>query len=445
MLVKYARKITKLRNGEQCNYPKKRILATNEALVYFIYNIAISTTWYLLRIPAFFNAKLRLFIKGRHGVFSYLDKHITQQDKIIWIHAASLGEFEQGLPVIQKLRSAYPGHKILVTFFSPSGYEVKKNSEEAHLITYLPMDISHKVDRFLEKVRPVLAIFVKYEVWPNYLRSLQKMKVPVLMISGRFNSGQVFFKWYGSFMRNALGKFTHLFVQDSSSFELLQKSGFSNTTLSGDTRFDRVSEILERNNSLNFMERFKGTSLCLVLGSSWPEDEALLGHYLQQRPTSLKVVIAPHDMKEGHLQKLRESIPSKVIFYSDIEDEDLSEYQVLILDTIGLLTKVYSYADIAYVGGGFATGLHNTLEPAVFGIPVVVGPQYDGFNEARDLVSLGGISVVDSAESFTQTIDQLVKHTSNREKMGKINAKYVEDQKGASIKIVRFIQEHLSL
>ncbi len=411
----------------------------------FLYNFAISLSWYLLKIPAIFNPKLRLFIKGRNRVFSFLENNITQQDKVIWIHTASLGEFEQGLPVIKKLRSSYSDHKILVTFFSPSGYEVKKNSEEAHLITYLPLDTLHNVDRFLRMVHPVLAIFVKYEVWPNYLRGLQKRNIPTLMVSGRFNSEQVFFKWYGSFMRKALGRFTHFFVQDASSLDLLKGIGLQNSSVSGDTRFDRVSEILERNNILPFMEQFKGTSLCLVLGSSWPEDEALIEYYLQHTTTSLKIVIAPHDIKEGHLQKLRESIPSKVIFYSDIENEDLREYQVLILDTIGLLTKVYSYADMAYVGGGFATGLHNTLEPAVFGIPVVIGPQFDGFNEARDLVQEGGITVIDSAESFSQTLDQLVQHPSNREKMGKINAQYVEDQKGASIKIIHFIQEHLNL
>jgi len=398
-----------------------------------------------LKIPAFFNPKLRLFIKGRQGVFAYLDKHLIKQDKVIWVHTASLGEFEQGLPVIKKLRSSYPDHKILITFFSPSGYEVKKNSDEAHLITYLPMDTSGNVDRFLEVVQPDLAIFVKYEVWPNYLRGLTKRTIPTLMISGRFTSGQVFFRWYGSFMRTALGQFTHLFVQDAASLYLLKGIGLQNSSISGDTRFDRVSEILARDNSLPFMEHFKGNSFCLVLGSSWPEDETLLTEYLQETTTSLKIAIAPHDIKEGHLNKLKESIPGKHVFYSEIEDKDISEYRILILDTIGLLTKVYSYADIAYVGGGFATGLHNTLEPAVFGIPVIIGPQYDGFNEARDLVKLGGISVVDSAASFTQVIDNLIQDSSFREKMGTINARFIEDQKGASKKILAYITDQLNL
>jgi len=409
--------------------------------VYFLYNLAISLSWHLLKIPAFFNPKLRLFVQGRKGVFVYLEKHLRKQEKIIWIHTASLGEFEQGLPVIKKLRTSYPDHKMLVTFFSPSGYEVKKNSEEAHLITYLPMDTSGNVDRFLEIVQPVMAIFVKYEVWPNYLRGLKKRSIPTLMISGRFTSDQIFFRWYGSFMRTALGQFTHFFVQDAASLDLLKGIGMQNSSVSGDTRFDRVSEILERDNSLSFMKQFKGNSLCLVLGSSWPEDELLITQYLQEKSTSLKIVIAPHDIKEGHLNKLKDTILAKHVFYSEIAGRDISEYQVLILDTIGLLTKVYSYADIAYVGGGFATGLHNTLEPAVFGIPVIIGPQFDGFNEARELVKLGGISVVDSAASFKVVIDNLIEDSSFREKMGKINAHYIETQRGASKTILSYISE----
>lgn len=412
--------------------------------MYFLYNLAVSISWYLLKIPALFNSKLRLFIKGRHGVFSYVAKHLNKQDNVIWVHTASLGEFEQGLPVIKELRSSYPDYKILVTFFSPSGYEVKKNSKEADLITYLPMDTARNVTRFLEMVQPKLAVFVKYEVWPNYLRGLKKRDIATIMISGRFSSNQIFFKWHGPFMRTALRQFTHLFVQDATSLDLLKGIGLQNCSISGDTRFDRVNEILERDNSLPFMEQFKGNSRCLVLGSSWPEDEILIAHYLRETESFLKIVIAPHDIKEEHLKKLKETIPGKSVSYSEMEELDISEYQVLILDTIGLLTKVYSYADMAYVGGGFATGLHNTLEPAVFGIPVIIGPAYDKFNEARDLVALGGISVVDSANSFKVVIDDLVKDNSLRERMGKINAKYIKDQKGASKKILSYISGHLS-
>ncbi len=411
--------------------------------MYFFYNIAITLSWHLLKIPALFNPKLRLFIEGRREIFPYLEKHLKKQDAVIWVHTASLGEFEQGLPVIKQMRSSYPGHKILVTFFSPSGYEIKKNSEEASLITYLPMDTERNAERFLEGVQPVLAIFVKYEVWPNYLRGLKNRNIPTLMISGRFTSAQVFFKYYGGFMRKALKAFTHFFVQDNDSLMLLNSIGLQNVSEIGDTRFDRVSEILERDNSLAFMEQFKGNSLCLVLGSTWPEDEVLISHYLHETSASIKIVIAPHDIKEGHLNTLKESIPGTSVFYSEIGSTDISAYQVLVLDTIGVLTKVYSYADIAYVGGGFATGLHNTLEPAVFGIPVIIGPKYQGFNEAKELVSLGGISVVDSEKSFKEVIDTLLKDAILRTKMGKINAGYIQDQLGATKKILSYISEKI--
>ncbi len=286
--------------------------------MYFFYNIAITLSWHLLKIPALFNPKLRLFIEGRREIFPYLEKHLKKQDAVIWVHTASLGEFEQGLPVIKQMRSSYPGHKILVTFFSPSGYEIKKNSEEASLITYLPMDTERNAERFLEGVQPVLAIFVKYEVWPNYLRGLKNRNIPTLMISGRFTSAQVFFKYYGGFMRKALKAFTHFFVQDNDSLMLLNSIGLQNVSETGDTRFDRVSEILERDNSLAFMEQFKGNSLCLVLGSTWPEDEVLISHYLHETSASIKIVIAPHDIKEGHLNTLKESIPGTSVFYSEI-------------------------------------------------------------------------------------------------------------------------------
>lgn len=430
-------------NCDQCNSPKKRILATNYRQVYFLYNIATSIAWYVLKIPAFFNKKLALFIEGRKDVFPYLENHIARNDQIIWVHAASLGEFEQGLPVIQKLKASHPEFKVLVTFFSPSGYEVKKNSKEVDMITYLPMDITTNVSRFLELVSPVLAIFVKYEIWPNYLNALQKREIPVLLISGIFNKKQVFFKWYGGFMRRALHHFTHFFVQDKASSELLQSINVLNSTIIGDTRFDRVSEILERDNSLPFMDSFKGNRLCLVAGSTWPEDEQLLIDYIENSPEAVKYVIAPHNIKEDHIKNLRTSFSKKTILYSEIKGLAITEVDVLIMDTIGLLTKIYSYADIAYVGGAFATGLHNTLEPAVFGIPVLIGPQYHGFKEAEDLVALKGIEVVEDKIMFSQKLDKLLMDESYRKEAGSINAHYILNNKGASNNIVNYIESLL--
>ncbi len=430
-------------NCGQCNSPKKRILATNYRQVYFLYNIVISIAWFVLKIPAFFNKKLALFIEGRKDVFTYLENHISRNDQIIWVHAASLGEFEQGLPVIQKLKASHPEFKVLVTFFSPSGYEVKKNSKEADLITYLPMDTIANVSRFLELVSPVLAIFVKYEIWPNYLNALNKKEIPILLISGIFNKKQVFFKWYGGFMRKALYHFTHFFVQEKASSDLLQSIDVTNCTINGDTRFDRVSEILERDNSLPFMDSFKGNHLCLVAGSTWPEDEQLFVDYIENSSEAVKYVIAPHDIKEDHIKKLRASFSKKTILYSEIKGIAISDFDVLIMDTIGLLTKIYSYADIAYVGGAFATGLHNTLEPAVFGIPVLIGPQYQGFKEAEDLVVQKGIEVVEDKTMLSRKLDKLLADKTYRKEAGSINAHYILNNKGASKNIVNYIDSLL--
>ncbi len=411
--------------------------------MYSLYNLLIYITWQFLKIAAFFNPKLKLFVKGRHRVFGHLGKNIRKGDRLIWVHTASLGEFEQGLPVIKALKDTYPRHKVLVTFFSPSGYEVKKNSREADFITYLPVDIRSNAEKFLDLTRPEIALFVKYEIWPNYLKALSQREIPAVLISGRFTPDQVFFKGYGGFMRKALRKFSHYFVQDERSVQLLEGLKIHEVTLSGDTRFDRVSEILERDNTLGFMNDFKGKDLCFVLGSTWPEDEALLLPFLQDPPPGLKILIAPHDIKEAHLNALREKLPGKTLFYSEMGEQDASGYDVLVLDTIGLLTKVYSYADLAYVGGGFATGLHNTLEPAVFGIPVLTGPKYHGFSEAEELVELGGISVVDGPETFSARIHELVGDEKARERQGKINAHYVASRKGATKKITDHLKNHM--
>jgi 3-deoxy-D-manno-octulosonic-acid transferase len=335
---------------------------------------------------AIFHSKIKLFVQGRSQTFSILKNKIQKENKVIWIHAASLGEFEQGLPVIEKLKATYPNYKILITFFSPSGYEVKKNTDVADAVVYLPLDTRKNAKRFIETVNPVLAIFVKYEIWPNYVEELKEKQVPILLISAIFRKEQVFFKWYGGIMRKTLHAFTHFFVQDENSVTLLKSIKLNNVTLSGDTRFDRVSEILEEDNNLSFMEHFQGNETCFVAGSTWPEDEEIIVKFINETQKHLKFVLAPHNIKTEHIQSLKKSISKKVVLYTEIGHNDIPSYEVLIINTIGLLTKIYSYADIAYVGGAFATGLHNTLEPAVFGIPIIIGPDYKGFNEAEKLV-----------------------------------------------------------
>lgn len=413
--------------------------------MYFLYNIVVHIVSGLLFVVALFSAKIRRFVQGRKGTFSYLKNQLEKEDRVIWFHTASLGEFEQGLPLIEQCKKEYPNYKILVTFFSPSGYEVKKNTHVADMVCYLPLDTKGKINRFLELTRPKLAIFVKYEFWPNTLNLLRKRNIPTLLVSGIFRPDQVFFKPYGGFMIRSLKTFTHFFVQNEESKSLLHGINFLNVTVSGDTRYDRVVEILDRNNSLTFMERFVDNSICLVAGSTWPEDQALLVDYINASARKdLKVVIAPHKVACDQIEKLQMSIKKNVVLYSKMDLETVDGAQVLIVDTIGLLTRIYSYADIAYVGGGMgSTGLHNTLEPAVFGIPVIIGKHYKGFIEAEKLVELGGIESISTKDEFFSKLDYLLDNHNVIKEKGCINKKYIEKKTGAKIQIGNYIRKLL--
>lgn len=413
--------------------------------MYFLYNIVVHIVIFVLAVVGLFNEKIKSFIHGRKKIFEYLNQHISKNDRVIWFHTASLGEFEQGLPVIEQCKEEYPYHKILVTFFSPSGYEVKKSTKAADLVCYLPMDTQSNMKRFLDLVHPELAIFVKYEFWPNTLRILKDRNIPTLLVSGIFREQQLFFKSYGTFMRKSLEAFTHFFVQNEQSIHLLNGIDFQNVTLSGDTRFDRVVEILDRENHLDFMERFKGESQCFVAGSTWPEDEQLLVDYINKSAMKdLKVVIAPHKIQTAQLEKLKSEIHKKVVLYSDVKPDTIEQAEVLIVDTVGLLTRIYSYADIAYVGGGMgSTGLHNTLEPAVYGIPVLIGKYYKGFMEAEELVELGGILSVHDKESFSASMVYLIDNKDVCKGKGTVNKEYIEKKKGAKVQIGHYIRKLL--
>ncbi len=422
---------------KNCNF------ASNVKDLNFVYNIGITVSWMLLNILAWFNPKIKKFVQGRKEVNSYLKSHLPKDKPVIWVHAASLGEFEQGLPVIELLRADYPEHSVLVTFFSPSGYEVRKNTKIADMVCYLPMDTHSKVQAFLGTVKPVLAIFIKYEIWPNYLTALKNYKTPIVLISAIFKERQVYFKWYGGFMRKALQRFSHIFVQNEESKALLQNLGINQVSISGDTRFDRVSQIREQENTLSFMEAFKRDRLCIVTGSTWPEDEEILIDYINSSDNSSCYVIAPHNIKADHINQLRTKLQKSTLLYSEITSDKLDEYHVLLVDTIGLLTRIYSYADIAYVGGGFATGLHNTLEPAVFGIPVLIGPQYHKFQEAVDLVHQKGIQVVRNKLDFEKIMAQLIRDEDFRIHTGLVNSNYIFNKRGASIQIMDYIRRLL--
>jgi len=411
--------------------------------MFAIYGLLISIVGFFIRVIAHFNPKMRLFVEGRKSVFQVLSQNISASDKTIWFHAASLGEYEQGLPVMEAIRKKHPGHKIVLTFFSPSGYEVRKNNAAADVTVYLPMDTRPNVKKFLDAVRPELVFMIKYEFWPNYLAGLKKRNIRTFLISGIFRENQVFFKWYGGFYRKALDTFEHLFVQNSRSKELLARLKKYNATVSGDTRFDRVAAILEKDNSLDFIRQFRNDTLTIVVGSSWPKDESLLAEYINKTTQNVKFIIAPHNIKEAQIDELKNSISRKVVLFSEKEGKDLSGFDVFIIDTIGILTKIYSYADIAYVGGGFGNpGVHNILEPATFGVPIVIGPNYSHFAEATALVEMEGCLSVSDQSQLDEAFDWLISNPDVRQEKGHICATFVQMNKNATPTIMKHFEEN---
>ncbi|TVZ56460.1 3-deoxy-D-manno-octulosonic-acid transferase [Lutibacter sp. Hel_I_33_5] len=417
----------------------------------------------LLWIVSFFNKKIKLFVDGRKETFSKLSV-LKKEDTIIWIHAASLGEFEQARPIIEKLKLKYEDYKIVVTFFSPSGYEIRKNYDLADVVCYLPLDSKSNAKKFVEKLNPKFAIFVKYEFWPNLLNELKERKIPTILVSGIIRKNQLFFKWHGGFMRKSLGAFHHFFVQNISSKELLSSINFKNVFVSGDTRFDRVSEILDQDNSLDFIANFKNNNYTVVAGSTWKEDEELLVNYINNEASkNEKFIIAPHNINPKEIENLQKQINLSSIKFTDVmssgvetsnrqnlssalevTENRLKEYQVLIIDTIGLLTKIYSYANVAYVGGGLKTGLHNILEPATFGIPIVIGNQYQKFNEAVELVAKKGCISISNQEEFSVIFNKLKEDEKYRVTTGEINKNYIKNNIGATAQILNYIEEHLN-
>ena len=411
----------------------------------FIYNLVVLFAAQILKILALFSSKMKLFVEGRKSVFQTLKDKIHSEDKVFWFHAASLGEYEQGLPVIEKIKSQFPHHKIVITFFSPSGYEVRKNNAIADVTVYLPLDTKANAQQFLDLVRPEKVFFIKYEFWPNYLHQLKQRNISTYLISGIFREKQVFFKWYGGFYRNALKTFDYFFVQNETSKILLQSIGFNDVKVSGDTRFDRVVAILEKDNFLDFIEQFKNNQTTIVIGSSWPKDEELLVNFINQSTDNVKFIIAPHNIKDEQINSLYKQIKKTKFKYSNYEIETLRKprlenYQVFIIDTIGILTKIYSYADIAYVGGGFGNpGVHNILEPATFGIPIVIGPNYSHFAEATALVGLEGCISVKNQSELNEAFDLLLQNEDERFEKGHICSTFVQMNKGATQTIINHI------
>lgn len=410
----------------------------------FLYNIAIYIVGFSLKIIALFNKKIRLFVNGRKDIFAELTSKFSKNDAVVWFHCASLGEFEQGRPIIENFKDQYPNYKILVTFFSPSGYEVRKDYAYADLVTYLPLDTKANTKKFIEIVNPAFAIFVKYEFWPNFLKQLKSKQIKTILVSGIFRKDQAFFKWYSSWMQKSLQTFDHFFVQNDISKNLLKSIGFENTTISGDTRFDRVFEITKQNNQIDFIERLIDKKLTLVAGSTWKKDEELLIEYINNHASeNEKFIIAPHNINQNDIINLKNNITKKTLIFSDSTTKDIENAQVLIIDSIGLLTKIYSYADIAYVGGGFGVGIHNILEPATFGIPILIGPKYQKFNEAKELIRLGACKAIHTNNELNTELNSLFNNNSDRKHKGDIAKNYIVSNTGATTQIMRHITKKL--
>ena len=380
---------------------------------------------------------------GQWKTNSILREKIDRNAKYIWFHASSLGEFEQGRPMIEKIKAEHPEYKVLLTFFSPSGYEVRKNYKGADVICYLPFDTPFRVKKFLNLANPAIAIFIKYEFWGNYLRELRKRGIPVYIISAIFRPDQLFFQWFGKPYRKMLSYFNHLFVQDERSMKLLNEFGITNVTVTGDTRFDRVLDVRKQARELPFIERFLESKegkrpIVMVAGSSWPQDEAIFIPYFHEHP-EMKLIIAPHEIHREHLMYIESLLKRPSVRLSDVmQDKSLLEGKdCLIVDSFGLLSSIYRYGTIAYIGGGFGAGIHNTLEAAVYGIPVLFGPRFQKFKEARDLIKVGGGFSVASKDEFVAKMDELLTYAEVLKAAGESAGQFVKGNAGATDGILK--------
>ena len=405
----------------------------------FLYNISIVLYYIVVAFVSLWDKKAKQWIVGRKDIFKRMAEVISPEDKVVWIHAASLGEFEQGRPVIEKIREQQPEYKILVTFYSPSGYEIRKNYAGADYIFYLPIDTPGNAKKFLDVAHPEIAIIVKYEFWLNLLSELKRRGVRTYLISAIFRRNSIFFRSYGSIWRQALDSFEQMFVQNEESKELLHEIGFDNVVVAGDTRFDRVAEIARNVKKVPIVERFKGDSPLFVAGSTWGPDEEILQTLINDNP-QIKFVVAPHEMENSRIERIIAQTKGGAVRYTLCNEEsDFSKTQVLILDTIGILSSVYGYATWSYIGGGFGVGIHNTLEAATFGLPIAFGPNYQKFKEARDMVALGAATKVESAEDLLAWFAPLRDDKSALQRAGSAAKSYTQRNQGATSLIMKIV------
>ena len=403
------------------------------------YNLAISLYEFAAKVAALFSSKPAKMLEGQKRAFMYLLNNLDPYDKHIWVHAASLGEFEQGRPLIERIRKDYPKYKIVLTFFSPSGYEVRKDYKGADYVCYLPFDTPDNAMMFVRIVKPVVAYFIKYEFWRNYLRELHKNDVPAYSISSIFRPNQIFFRWYGKSYREVLHCFDHFFVQNEESKKLLFSAGVTFSTVVGDTRFDRVLDIRAEAQPLPLVERFKGDALTLVAGSSWGPDEDIIISYFNAHP-EMKLVIAPHVVSDSHLKEIESKLKRPFVRYTQATEESVQQADCLIIDCYGLLSSIYRYGEISYVGGGFGVGIHNVLEAAVYGIPVIFGPKNKKFREARHLLEQKGGFEIRNSQDFETLMNRFLSDKAYMQSSGKAAGDYVKNNSGALEKIMEYMK-----
>jgi len=401
-----------------------------------LYNIGITVYAGLVRVAALFNHKARLLVQGHRSILSTIKDKVNPDASYLWFHASSLGEFEQGRPLIERIRASHPEYRILLTFFSPSGYEVRKDYKYADIVCYIPFDTPRNVNRFLDSIKIEKAFFIKYEFWPNFLESLKRRGIPTYSISSIFRDKQIFFKWYGGFYSRALRCFDHLFVQDSNSRDLLGGIGIENVSIVGDTRADRVLEVAAASSQYPIIEKFKGNAPTFIAGSSWPLDEELFIPYFLSKP-DWRLIIAPHEIHEEHLAEIESRLSGrKYIRLSKATEQDIGNYDTVIIDCFGMLSSIYRYGNIAYIGGGFGVGIHNVLEAAVFDIPVIFGPNNKRFREAQDLIRLKGGFEITDAYSLRILIDKFISDPAFLKKAGCNAGDYVRSSSGTSDRIL---------
>ena len=407
-----------------------------------LYNLAIHAYYLLIRLASLFDSKARQWVKGRENQFEKMAEELKNKEPIAWFHAASLGEFEQGRPVMEAFRKQYPSFKILLTFFSPSGYEIRKNYEGADYIFYLPIDTPGKAKRFIQLVNPKIAVFIKYEFWFNYIHILHKRQVPLFIISAIFRKEQHFFQWYGGWFRKILGCFSYFFVQNQESFDLLRSIGIDKVMISGDTRFDRVKEIASNKKSFPLIEQFAAGYKVLLAGSSWPPDEAIIQKLPEDK--ARKIIIAPHEIHEDHIAAIENRLgKERTLRYSKADESNILTSEILIVDGMGFLSSLYQYCDVAYIGGGFGKAIHNILEAVTFGKPVIFGPTYHKFKEAVDLIELGGAFTVNNEQEFITIFGKLNSDREYYDRASAICKAYVEENCGASGMIIDKLSDYI--